>query len=160
MLPNRRRTTSGHTDQDVDQTAGASPSTTPPTQPQAQTGRSNILRRPFTFGSSIVRTAPRGSANSRGPHEKKGSFGLTTLHPRNDDFHLSHDFEAHTVFVHGLGGGSESTWTKDKVLWPRDLLPLEDGYRNTGIHSFGYDSDFKASNILNILERAACWFRG
>lgn len=29
---------------------------------------------------------------------------------------------ADIVFVHGLGGSSTGTWTKDSILWPRDLL--------------------------------------
>lgn len=27
--------------------------------------------------------------------------------------------------MHGLGGASARTWTKDQVLWPRDLLPQD-----------------------------------
>ena len=85
---------------------------------------------------------------SRGSREKKGPFGLTTVYPDKVD-HVS---DAHIVFVHGLGGGSEHTWTKDKVFWPRDLLPREEGYENIAVHSFGYDSDFKRSNVLNIVD--------
>lgn len=30
--------------------------------------------------------------------------------------------EADIVFVHGLGGDSTDTWSKDGKMWPRDLL--------------------------------------
>lgn len=84
--------------------------------------------------------ATRTDANTKGP------FGLTTVfHPEKAEEVL-----AHVVFVHGLGGGSEHTWTKDDVFWPRDLLPMQDPFQTVAIHSFGYDSDFKKSSTLNI----------
>ncbi|KAI7786820.1 hypothetical protein LA080_002290 [Diaporthe eres] len=84
--------------------------------------------------------ASRTDANTKGP------FGLTTVfHPPKAE-----DLLAHVVFVHGLGGGSEHTWTKDDVFWPRDLLPMQDPFQNVAIHSFGFDSDFKKSSTLNI----------
>ncbi|KAK7981273.1 Type I Iterative PKS [Apiospora arundinis] len=58
--------------------------------------------------------------------------------------------KAHIVFVHGLGGGSEHTWSKNGVLWPRDLLPKQAPFQETSVHIFGYDSNFKKSSTLNI----------
>lgn len=52
--------------------------------------------------------------------------------------------------VSGLGGDSEHTWSKNGIFWPRDLLPREDIFRLTTIYSFGYDSNFKKSSILNV----------
>lgn len=54
------------------------------------------------------------------------------------------------VFVHGLTGGRESTWTetKSKVFWPKDLLHHE--IPNARIMTFGYDAD-----IVNILTPAS-----
>lgn len=76
----------------------------------------------------------------------KGPYGLTTLsRPDNADEAI-----AHIVFVHGLAGGSEHTWTKDNIFWPRDLLPAQEPFQDAGIHTFGYDSDFKKSSTLNI----------
>ena len=43
------------------------------------------------------------------------------------------------VFVHGLGGTSHGTWTKDGVLWPRDLLSKEKF--SSRIMTWGYDAD-------------------
>jgi len=43
------------------------------------------------------------------------------------------------VFIHGLNGGRLSTWTKDGVLWPRDLLPQT--IPNIRVMTFGYNAD-------------------
>lgn len=76
----------------------------------------------------------------------KGPLGLTTVHqPSSGDLAT-----AHVVFVHGLGGGSEHTWSKNGVFWPRDLLPKQPPFRETSVHIFGYDSNFKKSSTLNI----------
>jgi pimeloyl-ACP methyl ester carboxylesterase len=44
------------------------------------------------------------------------------------------------VFVHGEFGSSSSTWTKDTVFWPRDLLPTIPPYQDASIFSFEYDT--------------------
>lgn len=44
------------------------------------------------------------------------------------------------VFVHGLNGDKEATWTKNNVLWPRDLLPKQKGLEKARILTWGYDS--------------------
>lgn len=101
----------------------------------------NRPKSPTPSTSSASSTA-KGDANSKGP------LGLTTItHPKEAEGVL-----AHIIFVHGLGGGSEHTWTKDGVFWPRDLLPSQDPFQNASIHTFGYDSDYKKSSTLNITD--------
>lgn len=101
----------------------------------------NRPKSPTPSTSSASSTA-KSDANSKGP------LGLTTIaHPREAGGVL-----AHIIFVHGLGGGSEHTWTKDGVFWPRDLLPSQDPFQKTSIHTFGYDSDYKKSSTLNITD--------
>ncbi|KAI0010581.1 Alpha/Beta hydrolase protein [Xylariaceae sp. FL0662B] len=104
----------------------------------------SLFSRHFTLSSrhssSSVTSPTKSETNSKGP------LGLTTLYQSA----ASHAPIAHIVFVHGLGGGSTHTWTKDKILWPRDLLPEQDPFQKTAIHTFGYDSDFKKSSTLNI----------
>ena len=49
------------------------------------------------------------------------------------------------IFVHGLRGGSRKTWSKTESpahFWPKEWLPLEPGFKNVRIHSFGYNSDW------------------
>ncbi|KAI8962531.1 Alpha/Beta hydrolase protein [Daldinia sp. FL1419] len=42
------------------------------------------------------------------------------------------------VFLHGLRGDIEKTWTKEGVLWPKDLLPQD--IPESRIFLFGYDT--------------------
>ena len=79
--------------------------------------------------------------------DTKGRFGLSTL------FDPSIPAVADLVFVHGLGGGSRSTWTKslDKSLyWPQEWLPKDAGFQDVRIHSFGYNSNWEKESTLNI----------
>lgn len=86
---------------------------------------------------------PRERAES--PDGPKGPFGLRTLSQPDDQ-----SATVHIVFVHGLGGGSHSTWSTGSVFWPSDFLPDELDFQSAAIHSFGYDSDFKRSSTLDI----------
>lgn len=42
------------------------------------------------------------------------------------------------MLLHGLRGDIEKTWTKDGVIWPKDLLPLD--VPESRIFLFGYDT--------------------
>lgn len=68
----------------------------------------------------------------KGMANKYGIKELASGHKTNVDI----------VFVHGLFGHRENTWTgrqnKD-ILWPRDLLPAD--VPNARILTFGYDAD-------------------
>jgi hypothetical protein len=44
------------------------------------------------------------------------------------------------LFIHGINGGSQSTWTKDGCMWPKDLLPAK--IPEARILTFGYDAKF------------------
>ncbi|KAL4947648.1 Alpha/Beta hydrolase protein [Aspergillus filifer] len=46
--------------------------------------------------------------------------------------------KASIVFLHGLRGNIKETWTKDKILWPKDILPQD--VEKSRILLFGYDS--------------------
>ena len=52
------------------------------------------------------------------------------------------------VFVHGLGGHWYSTWSKNGVFWPKDLLGED--IENVRIITFGYDS-----NVVKLLGRVS-----
>ena len=77
----------------------------------------------------------------------KGPLGLTTLSEP------SVPAIADLVFVHGLGGGSRSTWMHSSdasLFWPQEWLPTDAGFRDVRIHSFGYDSNWEKESVLNI----------
>ncbi|KAL8369612.1 hypothetical protein RB595_000104 [Gaeumannomyces hyphopodioides] len=66
----------------------------------------------------------------------KGPLGLTTLHEPPGGTAI-----ADIVFVHGLNGGSQSTWSKGGVsslYWPREWLPNDLAFKDVRIHAFGY----------------------
>jgi triacylglycerol esterase/lipase EstA (alpha/beta hydrolase family) len=54
------------------------------------------------------------------------------------------------VFVHGLGGGSTTTWclTQDsEYFWPKEWLPKDPDFEGVRVHSFGYNANWaKRSN--------------
>ena len=53
------------------------------------------------------------------------------------------------IFVHGLGGGSRSTWSKTddiKSYWLQAWLPHEPSFENVRIHAFGYNADWSKKN--------------
>ncbi|KAK8090906.1 hypothetical protein PG994_000411 [Apiospora phragmitis] len=104
-------------------------------------------------GKSVLGIFRRDTTSSeqRDKDPPKGSYGLTTLYtpavnvPRAD-----------IVFVHGLNGGSQSTWTKgdESNFWPKFWLPSDDGFADVRIHSFGYHSGVSKQSILQIQDFA------
>ncbi|KAK7959701.1 uncharacterized protein PG986_004555 [Apiospora aurea] len=78
----------------------------------------------------------------------RGPDGLRLLHSSPEPL-------VDIVFVHGLRGGSIKTWRKGddpQFFWPQFWLPVERGFYNVNIHSFGYESDWAStkSSILNV----------
>jgi len=82
-------------------------------------------------------------------------LGITVLHePESSPV-------ADIVFVHGLGGTSRQTWSKNKdpqLFWPLEWLPFEPTLSGARICTFGYNAHFSstsdASTILNISDFA------
>ncbi|MCJ1285606.1 hypothetical protein MMC26_004947 [Xylographa opegraphella] len=65
------------------------------------------------------------------------------------------------IFVHGLGGSSHRSWSKDRdpaLFWPEQWLPKEPVISDARIFSFGYNAAFQSTmgkeNILNISDFA------
>lgn len=78
----------------------------------------------------------------------RGPVGLRLLHSSPEPM-------IDLIFVHGLRGGSIKTWRKGsdpRFFWPQFWLPVEPGFRNVNIHSFGYESDWASTkpSILNV----------
>jgi hypothetical protein len=52
------------------------------------------------------------------------------------------------VFIHGLGGASRKTWSKNEnpeLFWPLKFLPSEPDVCQARILTFGYNANFHAS---------------
>lgn len=98
--------------------------------------------------SFLTRTfARRDDSGNFDSEYSKGPFGLNTLSEPPEPV------VADLVFVHGLGGGSRSTWTKSldpSLFWPEKWLPQDEGFKDVRIHTFGYNSNWGKESILNI----------
>lgn len=97
--------------------------------------------------SIISRTFARHDAGSEASEDIKGPFGLNTL------CDVGPAAIADLVFVHGLGGGSRSTWTQSgdpALYWPKEWLPHDPDFRNVRIHSFGYNSNWGNESTLGV----------
>ncbi|KAL9136204.1 MAG: hypothetical protein Q9175_002593 [Cornicularia normoerica] len=97
--------------------------------------------------SFLSRTLTRRDDGAHSAEDGKGPFGLNTL------FDPANPAIADLVFVHGLGGGSKSTWTKSddpSLYWPKEWLSQDPGFQDVRIHSFGYNSNWGDESILNV----------
>ncbi|KAJ6159875.1 hypothetical protein N7497_004412 [Penicillium chrysogenum] len=77
----------------------------------------------------------------------KGPIGLTTVYNPPDDIVVD------LIFVHGVNGGSQSTWTKNgdpSLFWPQEWLPKDQAFHDVRIHTFGYASAISQGSVLNI----------
>lgn len=86
-------------------------------------------------------------------YASKGPLGLTTLHEPGSGQSAIADI----IFVHGLNGGSQSTWSKgnnDTNFWPKSWLPMDDAFFDVRVHSFGYSSGISRESILNVRDFA------
>ena len=89
------------------------------------------------------------STNSDRPRKHSGtnpgSLGLDIIY-RPDNGH-----KVDIVFIHGLGGASRRTWSKNEdpeLFWPMKFLPLETDVCHSRILTFGYNANFRiAGNV-------------
>ncbi|TPX18252.1 uncharacterized protein E0L32_002761 [Thyridium curvatum] len=115
---------------------------TPPLQPSETVAQSPAASRSFSVRSFIRRDTAESEND-----QPKGPLGLTTLH--NPGSSSVSDI----VFVHGLNGGSQSTWCRgrdDALFWPKKWLPKDESFRDARIHTFGYASGLGRESILNV----------
>lgn len=105
------------------------------------------LSRKSTFNHNPFKEAHQSCSNSN----EKGPLGLNTLYDPPEPA------AADLVFVHGLGGGSRSTWThrgEPSLYWPQEWLPEDATFHSVRIHSFGYDSNWGRKSILSVYDFA------
>jgi hypothetical protein len=110
--------------------------------------------------TSSLRSLVSGSFSARAKSSQddaklqgKGPLGLTTLYAPSPEQVPAADI----VFVHGIRGGSYSTWTRGNSterFWPREWLPQDDAFKDVRIHTFGYPSGVSRESIINISDVA------
>lgn len=101
---------------------------------------------PITLGSH--RSQSVTSFDSKNRRRSRSPAAPSTRDPLG--LHLIHRPEnaapkADIVFIHGLGGTSRSTWSKDRdpeLFWPSTFLPLEQDICNMRIFTYGYNAEF------------------
>lgn len=101
--------------------------------------------------SLLARRLTKDHNGSDAETDSKGPFGLITLYQPQDSV------IADLIFVHGLRGGSRSTWTKSddpSLYWIKEWLPKDPGFQDVRIHSFGYNSNWYKSSVLNVQDFA------
>ena len=105
-----------------------------------------------TFISRVFNLSKRGTENAAAPIGK-GPLGLSTLYVPC----LEQTPVADIIFVHGLNGGSHSTWSKGNIpenVGPQKWLPGDDAFEQARIHTFGYPSGVTRESVLNIRDIA------
>ena len=109
----------------------------------------NSIDRQFTRVSDVYSQGRRGSeAPSQDP------LGLKVIHRPVGERRVD------VIFVHGLGGSSRMTWSKNRNLeffWPLKFLPLEPEISEARILTFGYNANFRSGsgqNKISILDFA------
>ena len=138
---------------DGDEDAQRISTTSPPSNlspSQTSTVDSNAsLQLPLSRAS----TAASGQLSSKNKVAESGPLGLTVVYTP-DNAH-----KVDIVFVHGLGGTSRWTWSKNKnpeLFWPLTFLPLEPDLCLARIMTFGYNSAFQkaGSTTTSVLDFA------
>ena len=90
---------------------------------------------------------PNNRALSPSPGPKPKTLGLHVIHQPECPAILD------IIFVHGLGGDSRKTWSKNHdpaLFWPEQWLPHEQSIGKARISSFGYNADFRPGSSKSI----------
>ncbi|KAL3421193.1 NACHT and WD domain-containing protein [Phlyctema vagabunda] len=112
-----------------------------------------------TSGSSQKPPERSSAANSYATKQHAKSYHGTEKDPLGLSVIYSPDITAKVdiIFIHGLGGTSQTTWSKNKDLelfWPQKFLPLEPDICQARIMTFGYNANFLQTNSSSVLEFA------
>jgi hypothetical protein len=114
--------------------------------PESTAGPSTHLGPSFSFplrqtraSTSATDPPPQGNIAESGP------LGLTVVYTPNNGHKVD------IVFVHGLGGTSRWTWSKNRkpeLFWPLTFLPLEPDICLARIMTFGYNAQFQKAGSV------------
>ncbi|UKZ70694.1 uncharacterized protein TrAtP1_011666 [Trichoderma atroviride] len=107
---------------------------------------------PASIKSLQAKVARDKTDMSEAEGQEADSLGFNTLYDPAPNRAV-----ADIIFIHGLGGHGRKTWSSSSIprsFWPQDWLPIEPGFENVRIHSFGYKADWgkkwQQQSILNI----------
>lgn len=95
---------------------------------------------------SVISFDSKNRRRSRSPADPsiRDPLGLNLLYRPADRVP-----KADIIFVHGLGGTSRSTWSKDRdpdLFWPLMFLPLERDICDMRIFTYGYNAEVLKSS--------------
>lgn len=104
---------------------------------------------PMTLGShrspSVKSFDSKNRRRSRSPAPSaRDPLGLQLVHRPTEGVP-----KADIIFIHGLGGTSRSTWSKDRdpdLFWPLTFLPLEQDICDMRIFTYGYNAEVMKSS--------------
>ncbi|KAJ6447188.1 Calcium channel YVC1 [Purpureocillium lavendulum] len=87
-------------------------------------------------------------SHNKGEPERKTSDTPSDLLAPSSNGSIRGRASSDIIFVHGLGGHSHRTWTKNRdpaQFWPGSWLPFEPDVSTTRILTFGYNATWKGS---------------
>ncbi|PVH85423.1 hypothetical protein DL98DRAFT_451452 [Cadophora sp. DSE1049] len=116
-------------------------------EPHESHRRTSAASSGFFQRAGVFRGRTGETASPKTEKDVKGPLGLVTVHDPAEKV------VAELVFIHGLGGGSRKTWTKNDdpdLFWPQEWLPRDRGFSDVRIRTFGYDANWGKRSILNI----------
>ncbi|RKL12119.1 hypothetical protein BFJ70_g16308 [Fusarium oxysporum] len=123
-------------DSDVSSTRSRSRSRTP--EPSSTSLRSSGS----TLGRKLTSLLPISRKSTKqAPERARNEYGLNTVYQPPE----SSDVIADLVFVHGLGGGSSTTWCihgNPESFWPKEWLPRDPDFNGVRVRSFGYNANW------------------
>ncbi|KAK4097307.1 hypothetical protein N658DRAFT_500536 [Parathielavia hyrcaniae] len=164
------------TDDDVDDVRSRSNLSPPSQDASSTTSRSrepspgdNSVRSSSGSLNRAMTTSSAPSLNQRGTwnslrQQKSGDrvseasrqdpLGLKVVHRPTGERRVD------VVFVHGLGGSSQMTWSHNRdpeFFWPLKFLPFESDINESRILTFGYNANFRSGsgrNKMSVLDFA------
>ncbi|KAK1460891.1 hypothetical protein CMEL01_15188 [Colletotrichum melonis] len=106
--------------------------------------------------TDVFPPAPSTSLHGSNTMASRGAYELTTSSSSPIGMSVLHDpsegnAAVDIVFIHGLKGHREKTWTSDKASepWPKALLPSE--IPDARVLAYGYDADVaKATEMVSV----------
>ncbi|KAI0427770.1 hypothetical protein F5Y09DRAFT_22307 [Xylaria sp. FL1042] len=102
--------------------------------------------------SELLPSTRRSASHNPNPSASTSELGLHIIHQPDHTF-------LDIIFIHGLGGHSRRTWSKNhdpSLFWPQLWLPFEPGIGNARIFTFGYDAAWRGAtkSISNVTDFA------